>query len=56
MKRTTDMTSLEKIGEAQLLAHEGQRQMAIALGRAINKAFLSLIALIARSAPGPFVP
>ncbi len=56
MKRTNAMNSFEKIGEAQLLAHEGQRQLASALGRLIQKGFLSMIALISRNAPGPFVP
>jgi hypothetical protein len=56
MKRTKDMTSFEKAGEAQLLAYEGQRQVAAAMGRLLSKAFLSLIHLISRSGPSPFVP
>lgn len=36
------MNSFEKIGEARLLAYEGQRQIAAAMGRAIGRRLLPL--------------
>ena len=50
------MNSFEQMGEAQLLAHEGQRQMASALVNLIKRAFLGVVELITRSAPNSFVP
>jgi hypothetical protein len=48
------MSSFDEMGKAQLLAYEGQRQVAVAI--AVKRAFLNLVGLIARSSPGPFVP
>jgi hypothetical protein len=50
------MTSFEKMGEAQILAQEGQRQIAVAIGGLVSRGFLFLIEMISRNAPGPFVP
>ena len=48
------MNSFEQMGEAQLLANEGQRQIAAAMVGAMKKAFLRVIDMISRSSPGPF--
>ncbi len=56
MKRTNDMNTFEQMGEAQLLAHEGQRQMAVALVSLIKKALLGMVELVTRSAPNSFIP
>jgi hypothetical protein len=48
------MNSFEQMGEAQLAAHEGQRQIAAALADVMKKAFLRVVDMISRSSPGPF--
>jgi hypothetical protein len=48
--------TFEQMGEAQLLAHEGQRQMAVALVSLIKKALLGMVELVTRSAPNSFIP
>ncbi len=50
------MDSFEQMGEAQLLALEGQRQIAVAVVGLLKKAFLSMFNRIPRSAPDPFLP
>jgi hypothetical protein len=50
------MSSFDEMGKAQLLAYEGQRQVAVAIADVVKRALLNLVGLIARSSPGPFVP
>jgi hypothetical protein len=50
------MNTFEQMGEAQLLAHEGQRQMAAALVNLVKRAFLGMVELVTRSAPNSFIP
>ena len=45
------MDNFDKIGNAYLLAHEGQRQIAAALVRGIRRAMLGLLDLVGRHLP-----
>lgn len=45
------MNSFEQIGSAQLLAFEGQRQIAAALARAIGRALLRTLDRLGRHLP-----
>ncbi len=56
MKRTNDMSTFEQMGEAQLLALEGQRQIAAALVTLTKRALLGVVELVTRSAPSSFIP
>jgi hypothetical protein len=50
------MNSFSQMGEAQLLAQEGNRQIAAALAALAKKAFQGFLRMIARGSPGPFLP
>ncbi len=45
------LNHFEARGEAQLLALEGQRMIALALGRLIKKGFSNLVSMLTRQAP-----
>jgi hypothetical protein len=43
---------LLRIGEAQLLAYQGQREVAVAVVNLIKRAFVGAAAFITRGSPG----
>jgi hypothetical protein len=50
------MSTFEQMGEAQLLALEGQRQIAVALVNLTKRALLGMVELVTRSASSSFIP
>ncbi len=51
------MNSFEEIGSAQLLAYEGQRQIAAALARVVGQAFIRALDVLGRYLPeGNYAP